>query len=83
MSYQNYFHVGSDDLDIRSLSILEAENIYHLPEEGNSHKKKDSVKLDSFHIIKVIGKGNRKSVVLLINSRVVLFLFFVVRLSNS
>ena len=48
---------GSDDLDIRSLSALEAENIYHLPEEGRAHQKKEDVKLDAFLIIKVIGKG--------------------------
>ena len=68
-------NLGSDDLDIQSLSTIEAENIYHLPEEGNTLKKKDSVKLDAFHIIKVIGKGDRNLTAFLFVSRLRCFYY--------
>jgi hypothetical protein len=51
-----------DGLDIQSLSVVEAEFLYDRETEGKhpedpASKKKKTINLDAFHIIKVIGKG--------------------------
>ena len=52
----------NDGLDIQSLSVVEAEFIYNKIDEGKSSSDSVSMKrtinLDTFKIIKVIGKGN-------------------------
>eukprot|EP01039_Chlorochromonas_danica_P010102 gene10102-11182_t len=51
-----------DGLDIQSLSVVEAELTYDKKDEGKSNsdsdKKKRTISLESFKIIKVIGKGS-------------------------